>query len=526
MDELPYSELVRVSCEVSERTHLEASFSYRVRESSKKSSPREYPKEYKIETLFLFPNQLNVNPQTYPISSFYRDMKSFINFRIPKLTYKEMIGVGKNQHNSPIYRIKTYLNSIKALDKDPQIKIKYLSHELQIWACALYFFLERKKSKFEKQISLSRVYGPTKTVRQGFIDLSNLHELLKTWHETRTLVRASSSQGSEIAETISEVEEYVFMLMRDYLAQTWINFSTLPNSEVLILRIKRFSRLLRWYAHRNKLYWLDEHSDSEAKENYLYRRAELKKLIWSSLYIDTRHQPFFKIRRQSGAMIAAALAGAWALATNIMLLRGMTQSTVGTGSIIIIVGLVFAYVLKDRIKEIGRSRFKSGLFGRLPDTSSKLLYDSGNFKVPVAIGRHTERASYKSKESIPIDLHQILPSQTLQNKSCIVYRRVLTVDSKKIARFHLKLRGIYDFFRINLAPLTFFIETSNEQLSIITRQLEISSEPIPKIYKIDMIIRITGRPHKGRKPLHHHYSVILSKDEILRVQKIPLPSDM
>ena len=81
-----FSDLVRVETKATEGLQIEASFSYRL--NNKEPSKSDFPKEYHVETYFFLPPQLNLSSSTYPIEDFYRDMKSFINFRIPKLSYK------------------------------------------------------------------------------------------------------------------------------------------------------------------------------------------------------------------------------------------------------------------------------------------------------------------------------------------------------------------------------------------------------------------------------------------------------
>ena len=453
-------------------------------------------------------------------------MKSFINFRIPKLSYKELIGTGKNRDNSPLLHIDSFLAERKSLHIDASAK-KYLISELRVWACALYYYLERKKNKKTRMMfaesECAEQHGPSAMLRQGYRNLRSVQSVLKAWTETLHRVRSYESGNTEIFKETYILEIYVAMLIRDHISSSWQEVKDRAYLPILEKEYQKFTRLLRWYCHRNQLPWIDANSTTIEKETYVYEKAELKKMIWSSLYIDTRTQTSFKLRRQLGPMLAAGFAGLWAVMIDIFVIRNERSAgnVINLSTMIIVLLLVLAYILKDRIKEMGRSRFKSGLFGHLPDNNSVLYYDSGHFKAPVAIGRYTEKAYYSSIDSLPPDVLQHLSLATTRRSDYICYSKTLRVSPSKLDRFDLKIRGIYDFFRLNLAPMMFFIENSSENVSYVTQDGSIKTEAVPKVYKLDIIFAIKGLPLKKRDTYFQRFRVTLSKQKIVRVVRIP-----
>ena len=100
---LSIKRLVKTDIRIVEPMQIEASFEHRL---MVKDGPQViYPKRYKVESYFVFPPQMKVNKNTYPLESFYRDLKSYFNFRIPKLSYKEMMGLSDDSERSPLKKI-------------------------------------------------------------------------------------------------------------------------------------------------------------------------------------------------------------------------------------------------------------------------------------------------------------------------------------------------------------------------------------------------------------------------------------
>ena len=92
-------------------------------------------------------------------------------------------------------------------------------------------------------------------------------------------------------------------------------------------------------------------------------------------------------------MVAAGIAGFWAVLSELVIHNSNTDfRSLGSSCLIIATALVLAYILKDRIKELGKNQFKRGLLGTVPYNQSSLLYNLGtSFKKPANVGTYAER---------------------------------------------------------------------------------------------------------------------------------------
>lgn len=521
-------DLVRLEIKATQGLQLETSFSYRLR--TKEGIKKGIPKEFHVESFFFLPSQLNLNSSTYPIESFYRDMKSFINFRIPRLSYKELVGIGKNHINSPLFRIEQFIlqNANRALN---QQKRKYLLQELRVWACALHNYTERRLQKLRKIESHRHHHGLKEDIstnslrRQKIQNLRNISHIFRVWSATLQKLFNQYESFSWDSEILS-IDEYVFMLSRDFTFEMQRLSRIITNNPAYMNReIKVRLRLLRWYAHHRGFFWLEAQTPDSEIEDYIYKKAALKREIWSSLYLETRAQSLFKFRKQLGAMLAAGFAGFWAVLAEILINRnGSNTRTLNTSGFILITALVLAYILKDRIKELGRTRFKSGLFGRLPDSQSKLLFDAGNTQRSVEVGTYSEKAYYDKIDNIPKDMPREILDHNL-NGDYIYYSKRIMVYRNRILKLGLKIRAIYDFFRISMQPLMFYVENNTEEVFLTDRKLNYIVDTMPKVYKIDLVFKISGKVKPKHKAIWRHYQITVSKNRIHHIRAMPTGSN-
>ena len=99
---LSLNRLVKTELRIIEDLQFEASFSYKIGQKSEDAYIE--AGTYEASSYFYFPPQMRVSSSNYPIENFYRDMKSYINFRIPKLSYREMMGLTNNPQRSPLQK--------------------------------------------------------------------------------------------------------------------------------------------------------------------------------------------------------------------------------------------------------------------------------------------------------------------------------------------------------------------------------------------------------------------------------------
>lgn len=527
-----FNRLVKVDLRTIEPQQFEASFSYKLGYSQ--NGIYYHPNHYQAESYLFFPAQMKVNPASYPVEHFYRDMKSYINFRIPKLSFREMIGLTDNPNRSPLGKIKRELSLYASESK--ATSIAFIRQEARIFGCAFHNFLERKLRKLERRVSVAQNSETAESSHEALVlnfyhdTINKIYKIFKEWQKLAD--PSTHPKPPTLQSEVSIVDEYIVHITKDFLLQATDALDRLKLSRKTRFRLQHKCRAalrgLRMYCRRSSYIWIDDRNSAGDLEDYQYRRGLLKRKVWSSLYLDPRVKPLFAIQKQAGAMLAAGAAAIWAFLAEVTIrsssaTRGSFTASIEGSTFIIITAFALAYILKDRIKELGRGYFKWGIFGRLPDSSNKIIYpkdSSGNRDVTV--GNYEEKARFSAASRLPEDIAAIadryFPLDEEESRSIILYQQRFSLKEEPIRNLKRKMRAVYSFYRLNISSLLGPLDQPDSPASIPTQDLHITKINLPKVYHVDLIIKITGKVMNQNYPIYRIFRLVVNKEGILRLE--------
>ena len=370
---------IKTAVRVHDQTQIEIAFDYRVLFGTKEELISKKI-NYSVEAYFFMPLAFGMNADTYPKESFYADLRPLIRFKEPKMGYFQIIGL-KDPEKSPLKIIQSILNKNEA--DITEYDIGYACDEVCIFGCVFvryfwkraerYFkkieaiFADKRLSEAERGKKLQAAAGSCRhlLVRIEFI-LQEFHKIIDFLDKLENPIWKDLKRE---VHRIDELVSYNQMDMLVYLLKN-IDSSTCKvnqNIESLKNDTQKFARELRSKIIGIGYLYVDHESDEQEKEAYVLRRKFLKAHIWEVFHLKMRKKPVFAFQRQVGAMVAAGLAATWAVAVQVMIINQVT-SAASANSIFGISGAVFlsaaigGYIIKDRIKEAGRSYFRRGLF--------------------------------------------------------------------------------------------------------------------------------------------------------------------
>ncbi len=529
---VPLKRLVKTEVRILDPTQMEASFQYRMMVKGEDASFA-YPHSYQVESYFLFPLQMKITRSTYPLEYFYRDVKSFLNFRIPKLTFKEIMGLTEDTERSPLLKIREHV----ARNNPTPEEQNFIVQEAQIFACSYFTFIVRKTRKIAAGLSkYGEGDGEAEKTRKLIDDsFAKVNAVYKEWQK---VLHMTDAVFPMLREDLREVDEYIVNNLHDFLLKAQKSFDANAGTYTKEWRsiVRSKLRALRIYSKQKNYQWIDDKSDERELETYLHRRGFLKRRVWSALYLNTRTKSLFKIQSQAGAMVAAGIAGFWAAFAQLLVgFTGTFQNNQGAGwglsTFIVITALTFAYILKDRIKELGRGYFKGSLFRDLPDSSSRIIYrQSGDNQNPLEIGYHEEKVEFVEIDGLPKPIKSLIESMAPERLnadalSIIHYRKRMGLQGEKIRYMKRKIRALYTFFRLNVSNMLAPLDLPYEELAVSTTRLQATTRQVPKVYYVDLVMQITMKVEAEEKSEYEYFRMVLDKRGIKRIDKLVLPPE-
>ena len=528
------SKLVRTTLSMYDKNHLEARYGYKLH--IKKGQSYIVPEFYNVSTYLMIPEKFGLDEDSFSAAMFYKNVTSFLFFRIPKLSYKEMLGM-KNRERSPLVRIKKVLSGLSGRYPS-KLEQEKLIQEARVFGCGFHQFCNKKTNQilfaFKKIHNSSCSQGEDELQKSVDETKLKIEEILRALDECVAAIRAIAhpKMTKEFEETMDfcyiSIFEACVNLVKSASAKQEVVYL-----KVLADRLKPLFDGVKDYGNTKKL-WLDEHSEANQISDYLSYRSYLKRKTWSAYYLETRKKSSFRIKQQSGAMLAAAFAGAFAIAAEIYIrTTGFIVRSASYRDIInlfIVIGVfTVAYILKDRIKEIGRGKWKQGIFRRLPDQSNDVV-----FRDPAAgvksqiVGYHDEVVEHIDPEAVPKSILSALEldDEGFFDKShfnIIKYNKRLWLKRDKIKLLKRKLRMVFDLTRISLSPILNSLPEPEGNYFITDANMRIVKRPYPRTQKINIAINVRSSLSNNLDVSHDIYQVTVDQGGIKSVRRI-LPS--
>lgn len=256
------------------------------------------------------------------------------------------------------------------------------------------------------------------------------------------------------------------------------------------------------------------------QELFTYRMSLLKKELQQSLYVNTRGVKRDPFVRNTAAMVAAGLAATWATLAQLPLWRGGWATEEGA---LFLVVAVFAYVLKDRIKEWVRQALAVRW---LPWDQDRRVLGDGLAQVELGAftGRAKERFRMLTEEQTPEHIKAVRSKQrtvsglTIENENVVHYARMLTFDTVAGAPVSARY-GVQERFRFSLGDFLARLDDPTESVRYFdSRTGRFQLKEMPRVYHINLVV--SQKELSNNKGEISKYRLVVNQKQILRIERI------
>lgn len=414
--------------------------------------------------------------------------------------------------------------------------------EARIFACIFIGALLRNVAQWQKKLKKAQNSDNSDLISNSlapiFLKLSKftlkIQGIVTDFHILcRDPILQKNPELQLLSQELKLVDEYLFYRLSDALSLIF-KYSEPWGDRYKIQETIDFhdlvSKLLKVYlAHAAKegFMVIRKSSSPIQKERYLKRRSELKKRFWAIFFLNLRTAPFFPVQQQIGPMIAAGLAAIWAAIAQLLILDKLIKnksevSFLEVSTIILVFSAVFAYIVKDRIKEIGRSLFRARIFRKLPDQSETIYYGNDS-KNDSPLGKLNESAQFIGKEKLPpaiTRIRQWAESHSLEladHDDILHYSKEVALNSSIKVQGRYPTRVIHDIIRFNIDACLPKLAEPTRILPVIgvdkkvsqdeenTSKISLDFLEFPKIYHFDLALRYSQRQNSHSNETYIKY---------------------
>lgn len=530
---------IKASVGIHDRTQVEVVFAYFPNNST---NPNEAAQSYQVDAYLFTPLTMGITKSSYPKDRFYSDLRPLLRLREPKLSYKELQGAVESDEGSPIKFLRRHFDGIRAgtVASSPELA----TDEVHLFSCSYLSYCYRKLKRVTNKIKkiLKSDLDPAtlkqlrEKVAEGLSLIEKSHHILREWRRLRSEVASSGPDFCPaVRAEMSLADEYCSYAFRDGMA---LFLMILPDlSEVMTggevrglqRRVKIFLRFERWYARNQKFRWMEPDGSQDLMEAYVTRRSSLKKHMQQVLYLDLRTRPMFAFQQQLGGMLAAAVAAMWAAVADVVIRSrssgGGHSSALGMSGFVFMTALIIAYVLKDRIKELGKSYFSGKFLARIPDNSCNIEYHNSS-GADIDIGEINEYTRFVSPTGIPRSISRLrakmLDVDNAASYNIIHYKKRINLDPTALSKLLHPVKAVHDILRLNIQSFLIRLDDVLHEEFAFHPSGEVVSVMMPKVYYLDLILRYSwGKDERfPRERSFEFIRLVLNKNGLTRVDRV------
>ncbi|HRZ49985.1 MAG TPA: hypothetical protein P5338_11395, partial [Bacteroidales bacterium] len=421
--------MIEESVKIHDRYSIEIKLGFNARRKSAVS-------DFAVNTWLFIPNSLDINPLTYEKKDFYRDVRSNIRLITPVYLLRDIAG----EQNTPFVLLQ---KSFENLASHPS-RTHTAEFEYQI-----KMFLSILKSALRDDLAFLSVVENHKDKKDLIAEyLETVHTITSRFRSLRKIINVSTIKKSWF-EYFQFGDEFMSNLVEQYLFKLVENIETCKEKEFSGLRKKVIQIIQQETAYRReKGYPVVEKKDPHHNRELILRLGSLKKFAENELFLTTNKKRDGVLVEQIYYSIAAGLSMVFATA-----IAFSFQMRYGNFTIPFFVALVVSYMLKDRIKELGRYYFAHRLGKRYFDHKTRISLKD------IRIGWSKEAMDYIPEGKVPPEVVKIrnrIPILQANNRwlseRIILYRKLIRIYRPRLDEaISYSTTGIHDIIRLNIS---------------------------------------------------------------------------
>ena len=485
--------MIEEQIKIHDKYSIELKLGYRARRKVNENN-------FAVKCWIFIPSALDITRHTYSKQDFYRDLKTNIRLITPVYLLRD-IAQGEN---SPFAFLR---NAFSDLASNPtrQNAAAYEYH--------LKMFLSIIKSAIREEIRHileEKLPEDTGTLIEAFC--THCSDIATRYRDLRHIINAP---------TISEIQLNYYRFADEFLSNIIEShvFKLLEGLKNLKGDVpkpwqKKLLALIKAEIQykKEKGYPVVEKNSRQKNRDLIFRYTLLKKFAESELFLTGHKKRDAVLIEQIYFSIAAGISMIFATAVAFSF-----QQKYGSFTMPLFVALVVSYMLKDRIKELGRYYFAHKLGSRLFDHKTKITLGD------TYIGYSKEAMDFIPDFKVPEPVHRIRQRSPIleannryDTEKIILMRRRIRVFRKKLDQCGPYIHnGIHEIIRLNVS--SFLSKMDNPLVPLYVPDEDKGFETIKaeRMYYINLVLELRAEEETRYK----RYRVVLNRKGIADIEE-------
>ena len=270
------------------------------------------------------------------------------------------------------------------------------------------------------------------------------------------------------------------------------------------------------YQHRRDEGFNSYAREGERNEYLPHRWRVLKRYVSSALYLEASSSKTGKLAQDLIAMLAAACAMLFAASATVIIANtwGASLSTA------FIAAMVVSYVIKDRIKDVGKRFLGRQLNRYISDHVVRIIGVNDQ-----QVGTAEESFHIRPRERCDEELKQIRLAGFESHEAIegrpehvLCYRKEVSLSSQELTNQFAGAEGLTDIIRLNFQPFLSHMDDNWETYRYIhPRTKELCETKCARVYHINVVLRLYSEDALTNT---HRVRAVVNKKGILRIEEV------
>lgn len=441
--------------------------------------------DYQVETFLFFPRTLGITSDSYTRDTFYRDTGAFVRLSTPQATLEEL---------GPHGRALVYDELEEALREDPDAAVR----RIKVLGCVLKSSLKR-----EVKVALQGGGDP-----EALLPLADRIEGAMMRFESHA--QPDPTLAMPLRNAWAACDEFVSLE-----AESACTRVVQCQPEGLVR--ERFAALaVACYTHRRGRGFQSIVEPGAENEALLLKHRRAKRAMYSVLYLEAlRHEPG-RLWSNLAGMIAAAVAMFFAVLTTLWATQRFEMASTAFVTIAVV-----SYVVKDRIKDLGRALIGERLASQSPDHEIAVRDHELNQRVG------TLRETFRIAD--PDDIDPLVMAERLRHhdsalaadarpETVVCWRKQMKLDAGALSEHPLGVAGLTDIVRFNFERLRARMGPAYvDRVVVDPATHELLTIRCASVHHVNVLVRLTGPDGPTRI---EGVRVVLDQRGIKRVERL------
>lgn len=456
--------------------------------------------DFAVNAWIFVPNSLDINPENYGKSQFYRDIKSNVRLITPVYSLRELA----DEAALPLSSVTAAINTV--IESPTGSNVDTYEYHLKMFAAIFKSALRDQTNNLMCSCSLpdtiDLVIDYADRSRKVLSSFRSLYQLIDS-ADVPARVKNSFRMCDEFMTHVLDVRTMrLIKLIDSFEADV---SGSMKRQLVELLNEERIYRQSVGYRMLK--------GDSQQDVELVHHYGMLKKFTESELYIKLDKKKDGVAVQQIYYSLAAGVAMVFATAVS-----WHYQQRYGSVTLPLFVALVISYMLKDRIKDLLRYYFAHKLGNKYYDKKAHIAI--GKIKV----GAIKEGFDFVSETKMPAEVRSLREKSSfvegesgIFEEKILLYRQRLTLDENSLAVKDKYLRqGVNEILRLHLNRFTHKMDNPLVSADTMDEEGNILQFKVPKLYYINIVFQLV---HDGVAQFRQ-FRIGMNRDGIHDIEKI------